>query len=214
MRTGIAVSLLAVSVGGCAASAPPPAPVLSYAKADCHVQPDLASAVNLTPEKKKKAWQAVGTVGGTTPCLNRAGVNTPYVVFALPATGVARMVELGAVEEAGRLFSPNVTLLDAAGAVTREFAPDQYMFRPGVLSVQFTPREGERFMLVTADPSRVGTSYDAIRTGTATTPVVAYTPGLGVISSNYRSGHEAQVSLAYSYEGTIRASLVAPDDAK
>lgn len=209
MRSVLAASLLALSVGACT-TAPPPPPVLSYAKADCHAQPDLASAVSLTPEKKKKAWQVVGSVGGSTPCVNRAGVNGPYVVFALPPAGSARMVELGAVEEAGRLFSPSVTLLDANGAVTREFAPDQYMFRTGVLSVQFTPQENERFVLVTADPVRVGTSYDAIRTGTGST----YVPLGPYGGTNWRSGHEAQLSLAYSYEGRIRANLIAPDEAK
>lgn len=149
-------------------------------------------------------------MAGDTPCLVRNGVSGPYLVYALPPWGSARMVEIGAVMEAGRLFSPSVVLLDGQGVPMRAFAPDQYMVRTGVLSVQFTPQEHERFALVTADPARVGQSHDAIRTGTGST----YIPAGAYGGTNWRSGHEAQVSLGYSYEGMVRASMVAPDEAE
>lgn len=210
MRLLPAATLPAMLLAGCASTTPPAPPVLSYAATGCAAQPDLASAISLNSEKKKKVWTVDRPVAGDTPCLTRNGVSGPYLVYALPSAGTARMVELGAVMEAGRLFSPSVILLDAQGVPTRGFAADQYMFRTGVLSVQFTPQEHERFALVTADPARVGQSYDAIRTGTSSTyiPVGAYG------GSNWRSGHEAQVSLGYSYEGTVRASMVAPEEAE
>ena len=108
--------------------------------------------------------------------------------------------------EPERVLSPKVVLLDAAGAETRSFRRDQYMFRPGLLSIQFVPQENERYALVTVDPEPVGESHDTIVSNTSTTTV--YT-GFG--ASNWRSGQERMMSRGFSYEGPVRALVYRPD---
>ena len=200
-RAGVPALLLAL--GACATPVPPQLPVLSYARADCAAQPDLAGAISLAPDKDKRIWTVNRPVAGDTPCLQRGGIAAPYLVLALPRAGSVRMVEIGSVMEGARVFSPAVVLLDGNGVETRSFAPDQYAVRTGLLSVQFSPSERDRYALVTVDPTRMGHSYDAITTGTGSTYVPLGTTG----GMNWRSGHEWQSSRGFSYEGVMRANV-------
>lgn len=206
LRLRLTGAMLAPALlAGCATAVPPPAPVLGYARTDCAAAPDLAGAVSLVPEKPKAVWNVDRPIG-TGPCLGSAGAASPYLVFALPASGTARMIEVGALLEGARIFSPSVVLLDAEGKQTRSFAPDQYMMRTGLYSVQFTPGDAERYALVTVDPARVGQSYDALVTGVSST----YVPLGAYGGTNWRAGHEAMTSRGFSYEGTVRVNLYAP----
>ena len=166
----LAVPLLAALAAGCVTPAPPLA-VTAYAAENCDSRPNLAAAASLTPERPKRYFAVTTPVHAMTPCLRGAEARTPYVVYALPAAGAARMIEVGGQIEAARIFSPTVVVLDEQGGVMRTFAADQYLYRGGVFSVQFVPQSGERFVLVTADPTRIGQRYDAIAIGTSTTTI-------------------------------------------
>ncbi|MDG5747117.1 hypothetical protein P8Q88_02900 [Qipengyuania sp. XHP0207] len=210
MRTKLfGLAGLSVLLAGCATTVPTYPATLAFERADCATVPETVTAVSLTPDKDKKIWMLDSQLSASGPCLDRNGVSAPYMVFSLPEEGKAKMVELGAGLELARVLSPRVVLLDAQGAETRSFSREQYMFRPGLLSVQFVPQANERYALVTVDPEPIGQSHDTIVAGTSTATI--YT-GFG--ASNWRSGHEAMMSRGFSYEGMVRALVYRADDAR
>ena len=194
-------------ISGCTTTyAPPPPPVTEYAVEDCGDAPDLATAISLTPDKDKAVWELQTFVDASAGCTIFEGSATPYLVFELPPQDRAKLVELGAVLEGVRVFSPRVTLLNVDGEVTRTLNPQSYMYRNGMLSVQFVPTEDEQYALVTANQSVVGETRESLVAYVSTTTI--YT---GYGASNWNSGAEATSSRAFSYEGQIRALIYRPD---
>lgn len=196
----------AALTAGCATAPPPLPPVLEYARQNCDAAPNFSTAISLTPEKETNGHLVTTVIGPQTRCLTRAGVATPYVVYALPADLGDKTVAVGGVLEAIRILSPDISVLDDQGQVTRTFAPSDYFYRGPVYSVQFRPREGDAFVLVTSDPARVGRRYDAINVGTNTTMV--YT-GFG--ATNITTGVEAATSRMFSHEGMIQVIVYDTD---
>jgi hypothetical protein len=169
--------------------------VVSYAATNCRAAPDLATAIPLLPGER--GARTVRTpVDASTPCLASNGAASPYLVYALPAS--AQLVDVGGAIEQARVFPPSVSILDASGAVVRTFAPAQFLNRTDRYSVQFVPQERERYVLVTADSSMVGTSYDAVTTGVRTTNI-GY--------ANWTSGIDQTISRSRSYHGAVVATL-------
>lgn len=205
-RSALAVVAGAALTASCATAPPPLPPVLDYVRQDCHASPDVSAAVSLTPEKETNGYLVTTVVGPQTPCLTRAGMATPYVVYALPTDLGDKTLAVGGLLEAMRILSPEVSVLDARGRVTRTFAPSDYFHRGPVYSVQFRPRDGEAFVLVTSDPARVGRRYEAINVGTNTTTV--YT-GFG--TANFTTGVEASTSRMFSHEGAIQVIVYDTD---
>lgn len=207
MKKNFLIALGAAGMlSGCATTAPSVPATLAYARTDCATVADTSAALSLVPERSRPISSFDHTMDAAAPCMARGGVSAPYMVFELPGDRYAKMIEIGGVMEYARVLSPKVVLLDADGAEVREFTRDQYMFRPGLLSVQFVPQENERYALVTVDPEAVGKSHDTIVAGTQST--VIYT-GFG--ASNWRSGHEAMMSRGYSFEGPVRVLIYRPD---
>lgn len=200
---GIGVPLL---LSGCATVEPVP-PLSTFGANDCAAGPDLTRAISLQPEKDKRIWVLEQPIGAGSPCLTWEGVNGPYLVFALPSGGWDAPIEVGSILEGARIFSPHVALLDESGRQVRTFTPEQYQFRSAIYSVQFIPQPAERYVLVTSNPARIGTSYDAIRTGTRTT---TFYTGFG--AANWTSGIEAQISSGFSYDGTVQARVARPEE--
>lgn len=199
----------AVSLTACATATPIPIPsaTLKYTRTDCAAAPDLADAISLTPDKERATFSVSAPVSATTPCLTQAeGWTTPYVTFALPADHADKTVIVGTVLEPLRIMSPTVTILDRDGRVSRTFETEDYMYRGAVYSVQFRPRETEAYVVVTAEPSRVGQRYDSISVGVVTTTV--YT---GYGASNWSSGVEAAQSRTFSWEGTVQVQIADND---
>lgn len=202
----LAIATVAPALTGCATVEPPRPAVLSYDRTDCAASPDLASATSLVPEKNTAVWTKGVLVSATTQCIIHNGVRLPYVVFALPPAGQAKLIELGSVLGSASIFAPDVALLNGSGKVTRSFHPDSYMFRTGLYSVQFVPQSEERYALVTSNPALVGRKHDTIVAGVSSTYI--YT---GYGGMNWRSGNEAALSQAFSYDGVVQAKLFRPD---
>jgi hypothetical protein len=194
----VAASLLA----GCATPRPPPPPVTAFTRANCVAAPDLAGAIGLTPDKEKAVHTVITPVTADTPCVSGPGGPTPYVLYALPADIHDKTLIVGGVLEAARIVPPDVTLLDRLGRVVRTFHAADYYFRGPVYSVQFTPRDGERYVLVTVDASRIGQRYDSIAIGTATSST--YAAG---VPMTWTSGLDAAQSRTFSYQGSIQATV-------
>lgn len=206
--TLLAMAAATTALVGCATAPNAPA-TLAFGGSNCAEVPETATAISLTPTRERKVWALDSALSASGPCLTRNGVSAPYVVFALPEPGRAKMVELGAGLELARVVSPQVVLLDGQGVETRAFTRDQYMFRPGLLSVQFVPQANERYAVMTVDPEPIGQTRDTIVAGTSTT---TFYTGFGTAS--WRSGHEAMLSRTFSWEGPIRALVYRPDREK
>lgn len=195
----LAVLAASATVAGCTTSAPSYAPaLLEYARTDCAATPVLTSAISLTPDKERAVHTVETPIGATTPCLSKAGRSTPYIVYALPSDRADKTLIVGGLLEPGRIFSPEVAILNAEGQVSRAFAAGDFMYRGPVYSVQFRPRETEAYVLVTNESSRVGQVYDSILTGTQSTPVPA-----GTVVFMVNSGTEARLSRTFSYDGRV-----------
>ncbi|MDY6925125.1 MAG: hypothetical protein SWI22_14345 [Pseudomonadota bacterium] len=190
---------MAGALTACASSGPPPAaPLLQYERTDCAATPALTAAISLTPDKPKAAHIVETLIDARTPCLDRAGRPTPYLVYALPADTGDKTLIVGGQLEPNRIFSPEVAVLDARGEITRTFAAADFMYRGPVFSIQFRPRETEAYVLVTNEPSRVGQVYNSILTGTQSTPVPA-----GAMMFMVNSGTEARLARTFSYDGRV-----------
>jgi hypothetical protein len=195
-----------VLLAGCATAPPPPA-TLSFAGHDCATAPDLAKAVSLTPPKPK-AMFVVSTpiglpaAGQPAACLQRAGTSRPYVLYALPAEPAGKTLTVGSVLEGARIFSPEVSILDARGQVTRTFAAPDYFYRAEVFSVLFQPKAGDAYVLVAADPARVAQRYDSIAIGTQTT--ATYVAGM---TMSWTRGVDEKRSRTFSYDGVVQVTV-------
>ena len=201
-----ALAFALLLVAGCAATVPVRPATVRYAGQNCESTPNLGRAATLAPETRKAHQTVVTPVDGLTPCLGSGAVRTPYVLYAIPSSEV-RMIEVGGQLEPSRIFSPQVALLDQDGNRVRSFAADQYLYRGGLFSVQFVPQPGERFILVTADPARIGQSYDAVAISTSTTTIWT---GAGV--ANWTSGVDRNISRTFSYEGSVTAIVHMPEE--
>jgi hypothetical protein len=202
LRAAFLASATVVAVAGCATLPPPPPPVTAFSRADCAASPDPASALSLTPDKERASFVVTAAVTTGSACLVRAGAASPYVVFALPADYADKTLTVGSVMEVGRLLSPDITILDRSGAVTRTFTGPDYFFRGAVYSVQFRPRENEAYVVVAVDPSRIGQSYDSIAVGTSSTVI-----STGMYASTVTVGYDAALSRAFSYEGAVSVTV-------
>ncbi len=186
---------IAVAVAGCATTPPSP-PVLTYAGSNCGAAPNLATALPLAAGKKK--GEAVLTpLTAAAPCLEVNGFKGPYVVYRMPAAA-NRMIDVGGVVEPLRVFPPAVATLGTDGRTIRQFDRGQFQNRGGRYSVQFVPRADERYILVSVDSGAVGTTYQEVTTGVATTY-------LGYAS--WMSGVDQTVKRARSYEGVVIATV-------
>jgi hypothetical protein len=188
-------------LAACATPAPPP-PALAFAGQGCAAAPDLSKAVSLTPEKPKAEFVVGRTIDASADCLRGPQGARPYVVFALPADPTGKTVTAGGLLEGARIFSPDVALLDEAGQATRTFRPADFYYRGAVFSVQFQPKAGERYLLVSAEPSRVGQRYDAIAIGTQTNSV--YAAGAMI---TWTRGLDTKTSRTFSYAGQVQVTV-------
>ncbi|GLK47113.1 hypothetical protein GCM10017620_00860 [Brevundimonas intermedia] len=195
MRPYFVAAVAGLGLVGCA-SVPPPAPVLTFDRHDC-AEVDLTRAISLTPDKERALHSVTTVIDSATPCATLASGASAYVLFAVPEDFEDKTLTVGAALEATRIFSPTVSVLDAAGQETRRFASDEFMYRGANFSVLFRPRAAERYVLVSSDPSRVGQRYDSINIGTSST--TTYTPYGG---ATFTSGVDASLSRTFSYEGS------------
>ena len=206
-RVSILSGLMA-GVAACASAPPIPAPVLSYANAGCSTTPDLSAPLSMTPDKERAVHLVVAEVDETAACIMRNGAAVPYVLLALPQDYEDKTLIVGSQLDQNRIFAPEVVVLDAQGNQTRTFNRDEYFYRGSIYSVQFRPRQDERYVLVAAAPDMVGKAYDAIQIGISTTAV--YTPYGG---ATFNSGTEAATSRTFAYNGTVKV-LVNDADTK
>ena len=205
---GAAACLLPL-LSACVSAPPIQRPVTSWNAVNCATTPSLDGAVSLTPEKDKAVWPVDYAMTSATPCLTTGDASGPYAVFLLPETRWNAPIEVGSVVGPAALFSPHVTILGTDGAEMRSFTPEHYNMRSHMdgrtYSVQFMPQDGERYVVVTSNPLRIGSAVEGISTGTVTN-----TMWYGFGATSWTSGVESQLISAFSYEGPVRVNVFRP----
>lgn len=201
IRTVAALGLMG-SLAACVTATPPISPALTYASTGCGTAPDLTAAISLTPDKERAVHQVGAEVNEGTACILRHGVGVPYVVLSMPQDYDDKTLIVGSQLNINRIFAPEVLVLDAQGNETRNFNREEYFYRGTIYSVQFKPRENERFVMVVAAPELVGQEYNAIQIGTNTT--TTYTPYGG---ANWTSGTEIKTQRTFAYNGTVMVMI-------
>ncbi len=200
IRQSAAIVLVTAVLAGCATA--PPAPVVTYARQDCPASPNLAAAISLVSRKPKAVYDVTTNLDATSPCLGEPGGASPYQVYALPPDAPFKTLTVGSVLEAGRLLPPKISILDRDGKVTRSFPDGDFFFRGAVYSVQFQPKAGEAYVLVTTDRAKIGKEYKSIAIGTTTTS--GYTRG-GAFS--WTRGLDQAESRTFSFDGAVDVSV-------
>jgi hypothetical protein len=202
MRGVVALLAIAPLVSACVTVVEVPPPVLAWERTDCDATPDLTRTVSLTPKKETAVHVVTTPLSAGSPCLAQEDGAGPYVVYALPTDLDDKTLIVGGTLEADRIFSPRIRVLDAEGSDTRTFVESDWFNRGPVYSVQFRPRPGDAYLVVSADPSRVGRTESAIAVGTNTT--VIYT---GYGASNWTSGSEHHATRVFAYDGSVRVTV-------
>ena len=204
----IAFSLAILSA--CASADPPPPAVTSFAPAAvCSDAPSLAAAASLTPENPAGRMEMIVDIGAEAPCLRHAsGANAPYAIFALPTEGKVASISAGALLEEHRLFAPSVSTLGADGRVLRTFAADAFSQRGRTIAVLFAPRAGETYLLIAAEPSKVGSAHPLV----AVDPASVATP-VHLKQVEQIVAFKANLSRPYSYAGQVFARVYFADPA-
>lgn len=198
IRSVAALGLVS-GLAACVTTTPPVLPALTYANLNCDTAPDLASAISLTPDKERAVHLVAAEVNESASCILRNEMPVPYVVLALPQDHDDKTLIVGSQLDFNRIFAPEIQVLDAQGNETRRFNREEYFYRNSIYSVQFRPRENERFVLVTAAPELVGKEYNAIQIGTSTT--TTYTPYGG---ASWTAGTESNTLRTFAYNGTVK----------
>lgn len=195
----IAVAVSIGLVSGCATTTTPlDPPRLVYERTDCAASPDLMNAVSLTPRSERAYFYVSRAVDHATPCWAPDAQAAPYIVFEIPAAFADKTLIVGGGMEPHRIFAARIMTLDAEGAPVREFAAEDFFFRQGLYSVQFRPREWERYILVTSDRDLVGQTYSSIHIGVNSG--ATYAAGTYV---SYNIGIDQSADRVFSHTGTV-----------
>jgi hypothetical protein len=199
-----AILPFALLLGACVVDVPPPAiPVVEILGKTCTETPSRAMPVTLTPKRKAATNNVVSVVGPTTPCVNRGGKASNYVVFELPSAPQNHTITVGGGKETLRAFAPSVSVLDAAGTVIRSFPKDRLTNFGTTFSVQFRPSAEARYILVQSEPELVGTVVSAFETNIATTSTSVYNASGYVGTSSMTFGSEGGTARGFSHEGNV-----------
>ena len=148
----LGAALLITGLAGCAK---PPPPLLTLGGRACDGSPALAQSVAVP----FNADGARVRLDDTSRCLDlpQAGGQTTYAVFRLPDASLPSLVTISSVvERGGAIVSPRVTITSASGAVLRTIEPRQFQATIEGLHAGLRTRQGERYVIVTADPRTLG----------------------------------------------------------
>ncbi|MEZ5998990.1 MAG: hypothetical protein R3B98_09880 [Hyphomonas sp.] len=163
-RSILAAAALCSAAACATAPAPPPAPALTFAgTADCSETPDASLAAVVPVKKFQTSGNLTKTIDAEAPCVTVDGSKRPYALFRLPEGVSVESVQAGGLFQRTRVFAPEVVMLDADMAPARTFGPEAYQNRGGSWSTFFRAREGEKYVLVRANPDLIGEGYDFAR---------------------------------------------------
>lgn len=195
----ICAAVLALAMAGCASPPPPPPALLSMDGRECDDAVNLEAAASLDPQKSKKRYTVTREIGAAAPCINlEDGKKASYALFRLPDFAPSSVIIAGGELEEVRIFAPNVQLLDEAGVPLRGFTREDFLFQGVTYGVQLKPRDGERYILIRAEPDLVGQEYDSVTIGVNTQTICT-----GYFCMNSYSGVDFESTRQFSYSGKV-----------
>lgn len=198
-----------------------PDAVLEYSSETCSNTPDLSLAQRVGDDgkalkkmMKNRTLTMVRAIDHHSACLTSdTGKPGPYSLFEIPSDITGRVIYTGAKVEERRTFAASVSLLNELGEITRTFARKKFKVQGTQYGVQFRPREGEVYVMLTAEPAMIGQSRDTIETSTTAQSVVIPYPGGAGAGTNF-VGTQKEFSRVYSYEGDVLFRMVFPKQEK
>ncbi len=196
-RTQALALLAAMPIAALAACMPkpPPPPILSLEGRQCTPLPDLTTAKPLLVDDKAVSV----TLDDKTGCLDvHAAKKLVYVAFDLPAAPAPYLLSVTSTPIGEGLFSPRLTLLDAAGKPVREIPADAFLPHGSALHAGLRPHDGERYLIVSSDPETIGQSKSQIAEFIQVTGAYG-----GGVYMQVHTGTEATATFTHAYNGTV-----------
>ncbi len=192
----VSLALLAQLVSAC--TTPPPPPVLSLAGRQCVSQLDFSTAKPVPLSDPVKV-----TLDDKTACIeNNGSGKVEYVAFDLPQVAVPYLLSVTSTPIGDGVLSPRLTLLDSDGKTLREVPNDAFLPHGASLRAGLRPHPGERYLIVSSDPSTIGQTNSHIVDGTQMTQTG------GPIIIQVHTGFENTVSLTNAYNGTVSVAAM------
>lgn len=151
-----AVALMAM-LGAAACTPKPETPDLSLGDRVCAGQPALSAA---TPVPLGERDGATVELTRASPCvaLKAPDAKVTYAAFRLPDGLVPYSVTISSVVKGGVLVPARAWVLDDHGAVTRTLSADMFEAFWNGLRTGLRRQPGEQYIVVLADPTRLGTT--------------------------------------------------------
>lgn len=201
----------ALLLASCATTAPIiPIPVTDISSKTCSDTPDLASALALTPPKKRTDHFVNTIVDSTKACVKIDGKPANYVVYTLPNFPDNHTITIGGLQEQLRTFAPIISVLDKDGKVSRAITEDRLSVLGNTYGISIRPSANDKYILVTSNPILVGKEVSTHETRIAVTTGYSYNPATyGGTSYNQYHGVEGKALRTYSHEGTIAVTVQA-----
>lgn len=213
MKNVLALGASFALLAGCVTSVPAAPAVTSFSPtAACSAEASVTNAASLTPEKPRGHTEQMATLGPAMPCLQMAsGASAPYAVFSLPASGKVASISAGSMLEDARVIAPTVFTLSADNRVIRTFSERDLRHRDRTVGVLFVPRAEEKFVVVAAEPAKVGGAFSFI----AGDPAAIKVPAT-LTTPEQIAQFRSTFARPYSYEGQVyaRAYFADPEPAK
>jgi hypothetical protein len=189
------VVLMAIALGGCNHTPPPPARI-SLDGLSCVASPVMTTAQSLPLDEGKAVTVDLETVNN---CLQgQDGSKSAYVLFALPASPTTYLLTVKSIPVGSALFSPHLALLDTQGQLIREIKRDSFSFHGSALYVGIRAAPTDRYLLVASDPQSVGQTISQVAEGTETRTAYG-----GVFYMQYSVGSDASINLTYAHNGKV-----------
>jgi hypothetical protein len=164
----------------------------------------LANASPLLFDPKKEN-ASIAILDGHSNCLEeRGGERSLYRVFALPHVTTPYIITVAVQRWGNTILAPRIMLLDGAGAIKRETAHADFVFRGDSLSTLLRSHADENYLVLSSDTTARGQSVSRI-TETLSVGAVAAGPAIFALYT----GTETTSNLSLAPVGTVAITLSA-----
>lgn len=216
--SALVVALAGLTACSTTPPAPLPEPVVEFAGAECTNAPDLGLAQSyLDDAKAAKKMMKNRTIrleeflGDSGSCLNLdGGLTSPYAVFTIPQSIKGLVINAGSFKDGNSIFAASISVLDKNGEQTREFSREKYRVMGRRYGVQFRPRSGDAFVVISADPKLIG----EVSTTQEVSANSSYVSGVNGGGGNNIVGSQKTFNRTFSFDGAVGLRIVFPEQDK
>jgi len=159
-----AVAAVSTLLAGCAHDPPRSfLPLIAFNPNYCLPSVSLQEATPITLGEPEMGTKNETVFDESSPCV-RQGDGTPaiYHVFSLPPADQSYLITVRTTPVGPAYLVVTADVLAADGTVTRQVDAKAFSFHGTSLSALLRSRQGEQYLVVKSDPSRVGFAFDQI----------------------------------------------------